>query len=520
MKLYRARRAASTTSTAWCSPTRACRRWSPATSTPRSSACAPAPRRCSRLVERYGLRDVPTRRSSGCSTTARRSCASYFEKIPDGRYVGQRRDGRQRRRPTSPSRSRSWSRSTAPTSGRLHRARPTRRPGRSTARSPSTVSASRVAITMLAGQRRGAERGPLPRRSRSSTRPGSMFHPLVAVAVLPLRLAGAAGDRGDLRRRREGDARGGPGLQRRRHLRAVWWGEREETGEPWADGSPHPVGQGAHADGDGANASCTSREAATRFSPAEVWEAKNPWLLEHVELGAGLRRRRPAPRRPRRRHLLPDARGRVGHLRGRAHEERRPGASRAAAPARPNGARDAPCPTGRARVLRQGDAPEGAEGLDVRALHRRRRRLRRPAERDPAAVHADVREGYITRGHARAGTTRTRSTEPVETPHRHRSVPRLGHPAERVGLKSCPRSRLPPARPAAPGRFARSRAARVPGGLRQVHLDDRSADDRRRRVARRRPRAHTPWGRTASGVTCSHGSTTARRSRWRSAPSS
>ena len=25
-------------------------------------------------------------------------------------------------------------------------------------------------------------------------------------------------------------------------------------------------------------------EAATRFSPTEVWESKNPWLLEKVEL--------------------------------------------------------------------------------------------------------------------------------------------------------------------------------------------------------------------------------------------
>ena len=45
----------SRTSTGWRSPTRACRRWSPATSTPRSSACAPAAASSSRLVERYGL---------------------------------------------------------------------------------------------------------------------------------------------------------------------------------------------------------------------------------------------------------------------------------------------------------------------------------------------------------------------------------------------------------------------------------------------------------------------------------
>ena len=64
----------------------------------------------------------------------------------------------------------------------------------------------------------------------------------------------------------------------------VWWGVRERTGEPWADGSPHPVGQGASARGDGASSLMLHGEAATRFSPTEVWESKNPWLLDRVEL--------------------------------------------------------------------------------------------------------------------------------------------------------------------------------------------------------------------------------------------
>ena len=32
----------------------------------------------------------------------------------------------------------------------------------------------------------------------------------------------------------------------------VWWGTREGTGEPWTDGAPHPIGQGASVHGDGA----------------------------------------------------------------------------------------------------------------------------------------------------------------------------------------------------------------------------------------------------------------------------
>ena len=61
------------------------------------------------------------------------------------------------------------------------------------------------------------------------------------------------------------------------------WGIREETGEPWADGAPHPVGQGASHFGDGAT--CLHHaESATRFAPAEVWENRNPWLINKVEL--------------------------------------------------------------------------------------------------------------------------------------------------------------------------------------------------------------------------------------------
>ena len=62
----------------------------------------------------------------------------------------------------------------------------------------------------------------------------------------------------------------------------VWWGRRAGDGEPWTDGSPYPTGQGGHAGGDGANSLIHISESSTRFPPAEVWEAKNPSLLERV----------------------------------------------------------------------------------------------------------------------------------------------------------------------------------------------------------------------------------------------
>ena len=74
----------------------------------------------------------------------------------------------------------------------------------------------------------------------------------------------------------------------------VYWGQKEATGEPWADGSPHPIGQGGSVYGDGAT--CLHHaESATRFAPTEVWENRNPWLVNRVELiqdscGAGKNR--------------------------------------------------------------------------------------------------------------------------------------------------------------------------------------------------------------------------------------
>jgi N-methylhydantoinase B len=47
-----------------------------------------------------------------------------------------------------------------------------------------------------------------------------------------------------------------------------------------------PIGKGAHAGGDGANSLIHLIEAATRVTPTEVWEAKNPFILERVELAS------------------------------------------------------------------------------------------------------------------------------------------------------------------------------------------------------------------------------------------
>ncbi len=207
---------------------------------------------------------------------------AYFERIPDGRYVG---------------------RGTMDSNGvddqpipfeiavevdgstvRLdYGAVPDSQAGPVNSPLPGTVSASRTAISVLAGQGEAPNEGHF-RPIEVITRPGSMFHPLPpapcylggwpaiqAVEVVynafskVIPEAVPASSNGDV-----------CGL--------IWWGVREGTGEPWADGSPHPGGQGAHRGSDGGNSLMHIIQTATRFSPAEVWEAKFPWLLERIEL--------------------------------------------------------------------------------------------------------------------------------------------------------------------------------------------------------------------------------------------
>jgi N-methylhydantoinase B len=148
---------------------------------------------------------------------------------------------------------------------------------------PSTVAASRLAIAFLAGGGEAPNEGHF-RAVEVITRPGSLFHPVSpapcfmygipsdhAIELVLSALATALPDAVPA-------ASGGD-------INAlVWWGSREATGAPWADGAPHPVGQGGSARGDGANALMYVSESATRFTPAEIWEVRNPWRIERCAL--------------------------------------------------------------------------------------------------------------------------------------------------------------------------------------------------------------------------------------------
>jgi len=274
---------------------------------------------------------------------------------------------------------------------------PDQRPGPINSPLPKTVSCTRVAISMLAGGGEWPNEGHF-RPIEVVTRPGSLFHPLEPT---PTFIGGwAAIGAIDAVYRAIGSAvpEAVPATSGGDICSLVWWGRRAD-GEPWADGSPYPVGQGAHASGDGANAVMHVAESATRIAPAEVWETRNPWLVERSELaidsgGAGAYRGGNGLDWDVR--LLEDA-----ELTSVIDRTLTPPAGLAGgAEARPNGARlrlpdgtRVPCakatrlaaPAGSVLELETG----GGGGFGD------------PAARDPRAVAADVREGYVSEERAR-----------------------------------------------------------------------------------------------------------------------
>jgi N-methylhydantoinase B len=234
-----------------------------------------------RVVERYGLRTF----SDACEQMFDHGEAivrDYFSRLPDGVYsaTGEMDDD-------------GVSEGTIPFEVRVeiegssvrvdYSNAPPARPGPTNSPLPGTVSATRVAISMLAGAGQSPNEGSF-RPLEVVARPGSMFYPLPpapcflyawpafqaieviyrAIAeALPSAVPAASG--GDI-------------------AAVVWWGERSNTGDPWAEGGPNPIGHGAHAGGDGASSLMHIGQACSRNSPVEVLEARYPWLLRQTEL--------------------------------------------------------------------------------------------------------------------------------------------------------------------------------------------------------------------------------------------
>jgi N-methylhydantoinase B len=349
-----------------------------------------------RLVERHGLvrfRESTARIYAHGEAVVRR----WFEQLPDGRYVGHGEMD-----------SNGVTDDPVPfdvvveiegSRVRLdYTGAPPQQAGPINCPLPSTVSASRIAIAMLAGGGEAPTEGHF-RAIEVVTREGTLFHPLHPA---PCFLYGWAGDQAiEAIYRAVADAlpEAVPACSGGDICALVWWGERAGTGEPWTDGAPHPIGQGAHAGGDGASSLMHVSEAATRITPVEVWEAKNPWLIERFE-------------------LAPDSCGAGRHRGGLGLDidftmredawltstvertKNAPWGLAGGGEARPNSV-SLEVPDG--TVTRFGKVTRQLvpRGGTVRLRTGGGGGYGDPAERDPAAVHADIRDGYVSEEHAR-----------------------------------------------------------------------------------------------------------------------
>ena len=233
-----------------------------------------------RVVERYG-NAVFDRAIEHMFDHGEKVVRSFFEKIPDGRYVGRgEMDGN------------------GVTEGRIpfevivevngsdvsldFTGVPEQQIGPVNCPLPSTISSSRVAISMLAGHSEAPNEGHF-RAIEVKTRPGTMFHPLPPAPCFIYGWAALQAIEVIYHAISKAVPSAVPAQSGGCICACVWWGTRVKTGEPWADGSPHPVGQGAFDGGDG-GVMLHIAQSATRFSPLEVWEAKNPWIMDKMEL--------------------------------------------------------------------------------------------------------------------------------------------------------------------------------------------------------------------------------------------
>jgi len=145
------------------------------------------------------------------------------------------------------------------------------------------VAIARIAIGMLAGGGESPNEGHY-RAITVITRPGTMFHPIEPAPSFIGGWASFQAIETIYRAFAKSSPELVPACSGGDICSLVWWGQREATGATWADGSPHPVGQGGHSGGDGGEAMMHISESATRLTPTEVREAKSPILVSGVEL--------------------------------------------------------------------------------------------------------------------------------------------------------------------------------------------------------------------------------------------
>jgi len=256
-----------------------------------------------------------------------------------------------------------------------------------------TVSAARIAVFMLAGGLEAPNEGHF-RPIEVITRPGSMFHPLppspcylchwAAQVSIEIIYRALAQDRPDM----VPAASGGD------HCDLCLWGYRDGSGE-WGDYLVWAPGHGASRYGDGANATTMNGNTTCRTTPVEVAEARNPtWIFEKNE-------------------LAPDSGGAGKHRGGLGHDvvlalhedtyltgviersKTSPWGLSGGHEGRKND-RYIRYPDGTHEFLGKSSRHFAPKGSIVESYLGGGGGYGDPAERDPAAIENDLRQGYIT----------------------------------------------------------------------------------------------------------------------------
>lgn len=347
-----------------------------------------------RTIRRFGLETFETsveQMFNHGESTVRK----YFERLPDGRYVGsgEMDSNGVEDDPVPFEVAVEIDGSTARID---YTQAPSQQRGPINCPLPSTVSASRVAITMLAGGGEAPNEGHM-RPIEIITRPGTLFHPvspapcflcgwpsIQAIEVIYGAIAKAM-------------PRTVPACSGGDICGVNFYGVRP-SGQPWTAGSPHPVGQGGHHLGDGGTMMHIS-EAATRFPPTEVWESRYPVLMEKVELapdscGAGMHRGGLGIDFFF--HALEDMQATTTVERTR----NAPWGLEGGGEARPNSAL-LRLPDGSTRPIRKETRLNIPRGATLEYYTGGGGGYGDPNTRDPERVYADIREGYLSEAHAR-----------------------------------------------------------------------------------------------------------------------
>ncbi len=263
---------------------------------------------------------------------------------------------------------------------------------------PSTVSAVRCAMMSLVGGGDQSANEGYFRPIEVLTRPGTLYHPLppapifqywwgaqALIDVIHRALADAmpeavpAGNGGDL-------------------LFIQFWGTTPE-GTFWGDGMDHTVGHGADHGGDATAPFMHIAGSGIRNTPQEVWEVRRPFAVEKFEFvpdSAGDGRHRGGPGIDYHYRALEDCFLTLPFERVKTP----PWGLHGGGDGRANGFRIV-YPDGRAEEHKKVTGLHVPAGSILQVRAGGGGGYGAPAERDPDAVHADVREGYVTEDAAR-----------------------------------------------------------------------------------------------------------------------